>query len=241
MTQIQLSHRNELKDGFKTGTVIALGYIPAAIAFGVLAESLGISHLIAALMSLIVFAGASQFVGINMMALGVSGWEIVMTTFILNLRHFLMTASLAERIERRTPRKILGFMAFGITDETYSAASLSAKEKLTAPYILTLNTVAFAAWNIGTWIGLAAGAALPQALQNSMGIALYGLFIGLLVPALSKSKPAVVVTALSMAAASAMHWIPLLSGLSVGWRIIISALAAGAAGALLFPEEEVRP
>lgn len=240
MTQHRITPDCGYREGFKSGAVIALGYLPTAIAFGVLAESAGIPRWTAALMSLLVYAGASQFAGINMMALGVAGWEIVMTTFILNLRHFLMSASLAQRMQRGISRRRLGLLSFGITDETYSAASLSGQHQLSPQYVIALNAIAYASWNAGTWIGLATGAGLPQALQNSMGIALYGLFIGLLVPSLRKSKPAVVVTVLSIVTASLLQGLPLFSGLSVGWTIILSALAAATAGALLFPEKEDR-
>ncbi|HEX7057336.1 MAG TPA: AzlC family ABC transporter permease, partial [Bacilli bacterium] len=179
--------RDVIKDrpflaGLKSGIVIALGYIPIAIAFGLLADASGISRQATVLMSLTVFAGASQFVGINMMALGAAGWEVVMTTFILNLRHFLMTASLSQKIETGIPRYVLCLIAFGVTDETFSMASLRKGGRLPAAFLLGLNLVAFAAWNFGTWLGLLAGANLPQALQSSLGISLYAMFIGLLVP-----------------------------------------------------------
>jgi len=226
------------RDGLKAGGLIGLGYIPIAIAFGLLAQPNGVPWWIAALMSLIVFAGASQFVGLNMIALGVAGWEIVMMTFILNLRHFLMSTSLSQRIPQGTSRKTLGWIAFGVTDESFSVASLRPEAMLTARYLLALNFVAFAAWNAGTWLGLALGSSLPQALQSSMGIALYAMFIGLLVPSLKTSKPAIVVTALSIATASLLHWLPPFRALSTGWVIILSTLVGSTAGAWLFPAGE---
>ncbi|WP_269431648.1 AzlC family ABC transporter permease [Bacillus sp. JCM 19034] len=92
------------KKGLKIGIPVAIGYIPIAIAFGLLAKSAQISDIVTLMMSLIIFAGASQFIGINLIMAGVAYWEIVFTTFLLNVRHFLMTASLSQRLPK-THRK----------------------------------------------------------------------------------------------------------------------------------------
>jgi 4-azaleucine resistance transporter AzlC len=229
---------NDFREGLKAGTVIALGYIPIAIAFGLLAHVVGVSWWIAALMSLTIFAGASQFVGLNMIAAGVTGWEIVMTTLILNLRHFLMSTTLSQRLLRTTRRSKLFTIAFGVTDETFSVSTLQQKGALSANYVLALHSVSFAAWNAGTWVGLALGTSLPQALQSSMGIALYAMFIGLLVPTFKTSAPAITVTAISVATASLLHWVPPFTPLSAGWSIMISTILASTAGAIMFPGKE---
>lgn len=229
---------NQLRSGIKAGTVIALGYIPIAIAFGLLAKAAGIAWWIPCLMSLIVFAGASQFVGINMIALGAASWEIVMTTFILNLRHFLMSTALSQRIRGGTSKGLLALIAFGVTDETFSVASLRKEGKLTASFLLGLNFIAYSAWNAGTWLGMALGSTLPASVQSSMGISLYAMFIGLLIPTLRQSHPALTVACLSIAASSFLSWVPGLRELSAGWIIMIATLIASTAGALLFPAQE---
>lgn len=226
-----------LREGLKAGSVIGLGYIPIAIAFGLLAKASGIEWWQTAAMSLLIYAGASQFVGANMIALGFAAWEIVTTTFILNLRHFLMSTTLSQRIERGTSRGMLSLIAFGITDETFSVASLRKERQLKPKLLLGLNFVAYAAWNAGTWLGMALGTALPSGLQSSMGISLYAMFIGLLVPSLRKARPAMVVTALSVTVASVLHWVPLFESLSTGWVIMISTILASTAGAWLYKEE----
>ncbi|WP_207952253.1 AzlC family ABC transporter permease [Paenibacillus turpanensis] len=232
------SFQQSFRKGVKSGLVIALGYIPIAIAFGLLAKSSGVPWWTACFMSFAVFAGASQFVGAGMLAAGAAGWEIVMTTFVLNVRHFLMSTSLSQRLEKSISRKMLSFISFGVTDETFSVASLRQDLPLKAGFVLGLNLVAYAAWNGGTWLGLAAGSLLPEAVQSSMGISLYAMFIGLLIPALTSSKPAVVVTLISVAAAAALHWLPAFAALSGGWKVMLSALVAAAAGAYYFPEKE---
>jgi len=224
------------REGLKDAVPIALGYIPIAIAFGLLAKSNGVPHYIAILMSLIIFAGASQFVGVNLIAAGTNPWQIVMTTFILNFRHFLMSSSLALRVEKGVSKGVLSLLSFGITDETFSVASLSKKKNLNPAYLLGLNTLAFCAWNFGTIIGVFASAGLPKAVADSMGIALYAMFIGLLIPSIKKSRPLVVVSLAAIGSRFLLAYSPFIT-LSKGWQIIICTILGAALGALLFPGE----
>nr|MBO2470792.1 branched-chain amino acid ABC transporter permease [Bacillota bacterium] len=92
--------------GVRTGVPIAVGYLPISMAFGVLARSAGLPEVAAVAMSVLVYAGASQFVAVNLLALGVAWSEIVLTTFLLNLRHLLMTAALSRRIEPGVPKPL---------------------------------------------------------------------------------------------------------------------------------------
>lgn len=222
--------------GLKAGIPIAVGYIPIAIAFGLLAKSAGIPNYISLLMSLAIFAGASQFVGVNLIALGANPWEIIMTTFILNLRHFLMTAAISQRIEPGTSKKWMALLAFGITDETFSVASLRREQKFSPKFVFGLNLIAFSAWNAGTWIGVFLATGIPESLKTSMGIALYAMFIGLLVPSLKKSRPVFKIALLAVAVNSLLHWAPVFNNLSTGWGIIISTVFASFIGAIIFPK-----
>jgi 4-azaleucine resistance transporter AzlC len=226
------------KEGLKAGIPIAVGYLPIAIAFGLMAKATGIPNYVGILMSLILYAGASQFVGINLLALGAASWEIVLTTFILNLRHFLMSASLSQSLKPESSKALLPLVSFGITDETFTVASLNSKDKLEVGYLLGLNLIAYSAWNIGTWCGLFLASGLPQSLKDSMGIALYAMFIGLLVPSAAKSKPVLIISLTAAATHALIKWIPIFDGVSTGWSIIISTIIAAAVGTYLYPQEE---
>lgn len=221
-----------------TGFPIAVGYIPIAITFGLLAKTSGIPDYTSLLMSLIVFAGASQFVGVNLLVLGASAWEIIFTTFILNFRHFLMTASISQRMEANLSKKWLSILSFGITDETFMILSMRNEEKLPAQFVLGVNLAAFSSWNIGTWIGVFLGTGLPSAIQESMGIALYSMFIGLLVPSIKKSRSYLIISLFAIGINSFIHWFPLFSGLSGGWAVILTTIIAALIGAFLFSKEE---
>lgn len=222
-------------NGIKAGFPIALGYIPIAIAFGVLSKSLNIPSYVSILMSFIIFAGASQFVGVNLISLGASMGEVILTTFILNFRHFLMSSSLSQRIKEDTSKSILSILAFGVTDETFAVSSLQKDQKLSPKFILGLNTIAFTSWNIGTWIGVFMSSGLPVFIKNGMGIALYSMFIGLLTPSLKNSKSILTVALFAAIVNSLLHRIALLSD---GWNIIISTIVASLVGAIFYKEEE---
>ncbi|KUO53639.1 MAG: hypothetical protein APF76_12305 [Desulfitibacter sp. BRH_c19] len=221
------SKQRGLKDGIVASLPIAIGYIPIAITFGVLAQATGLTLFQALSMSLFVFAGASQFVGINLIAMGVPFAEIVVTTFILNFRHFLMSSSLVTKF---APMKngLLAIVGFGITDETFSLASLQPGQ-LSGPFLIGLNFTAYAAWVGGTGLGVILAAGMPPVLQSSMGIALYAMFIGLLIPSMKKS-----IKIASVAIIAGLTNIVLYNYLSVGWSIILATITGAFIGTFFF-------
>jgi len=222
--------------GLKAAIPIAVGYIPIAITFGLVAKSAGIPNCISMLMSFIVFAGSSQFVAVNLITLGANTWEIVFTTFIINLRHLLMTASLSQRIDSRISKKLRSLIAFGVTDETFTVTSLCETKLIDTGFILGLNFLAFISWQTGTWIGIFLAAGLPASLKTSMGIALYAMFIGLIVPPLRDSKPVLIVVLLAILIHSILCWAPLSSSISSGWKIIIATVTAALTATVIFPQ-----
>lgn len=232
--------RQQWTRGLKDGLPIAVGYIPIAIAFGLLAKSAGLPGLAVVLMSVLVYAGASQFAGVNLIAAGAAVGEIVMTAFIINLRHFLLTASLSRRMDEPSKwRRAL--IAFSVTDETFSVASLKNHGGLHKSYLLGIQIIAYLSWNLGTLLGIGLGSILNESLKASMGIALYAMFIALLVPAMSKSFACFTVAAMSMTVHSILYWVPWFAPVSPGWKLLISALAAAAVGAWLFPGTKEAP
>lgn len=233
-----LTKRTQFFDGLAAGIPVALGYIPIAITFGLLARGANLPFYIPILMSLLVFAGASQFIGVNLLVLGVSHGEIILTTFILNLRHFLMTAAISQKIPGTVTKSWRALLAFGITDETFTIAAMRKENVLSRYFILGLNVIAFAAWNLGTWIGLLFSSGLPVVLQSAMGIALYAMFIGLLIPSCKHSRPALVVALLAATAHSLIRWLPITAGITGGWGIILATLVSAGFGAYFFTGDE---
>lgn len=236
--EIQITKKEFFFQGLKSGIPVAIGYLPIAITFGLLANNSSIPIDASLMMSLFVYAGASQFIAVNLLAAGAAHFEIILTTLILNLRHFFMSASLSQRIAEPTSKGLNAVLSFGITDETFSVASLQESRQLHPLYLLGLNSVSFLAWNAGTWIGIFVSLSLPPSLQSSLGIALYAMFVGLLVPSLKKSRPVVWITLIAIAIHSAIVYImPLFVEWSAGWSIIVTTLLTSALGVFIFPEK----
>jgi len=219
------------KQGVRAGLPICCGYLPAAMAFGLLAKTTGLSILESFLFSGLVFAGASQFMALNLLSTGAAVMEIIVATFLLNLRHLLMSASLAARFLGKGI--IIPAVAFGVTDETFSVAALR-PGNLRAPFLLGLELISYSGWVSGTVIGYLIGAALPPALRGSMGIVLYALFIALLIPPVKKIRQ----YGYLALGAGAIHYLLTYSrSFPPGWNLIAAILISAAVGAMILKPE----
>jgi 4-azaleucine resistance transporter AzlC len=204
-------------DGVKAGIPIAIGYMPIALTFGLIARTTGLTFMDAVGMSVFVYAGASQFMALQMLAAETGAIEIIIATFIVNIRHFLMSASINERTVERSRWKKAA-MAFGITDETFSVASLN-RDKIEAAFMGGLILMSYGSWVVFSGLGYVIGASLPEVLQKSMSIALYAMFIGLVVPSLKKERKALALFILSAILCSVFSlFIPF------GWAIVAATL-----------------
>lgn len=223
---------HSIKPGLIAAIPIVVGYFPVAMAFGLLSKTVELSLLDSCLFSFIVFAGASQFMALDLIKAGISFWDIILATFLLNLRHFMMSASLAVRL-KEIKKGWLPFVAFGITDESFAVASLK-EGQLNLSYILTLQTAAYLAWAAGTFTGYLIGTALPEALQNSLGVGLYAMFTAILVPEIKKSNS---VLCLSLLAGALYLIIDYCSFFPAGWNLIATILLASSMGVFIFDDK----
>jgi len=222
--------------GVKSGLPIALGYFPIAIAFGALAVQTQLSWIEATLMSIIVFAGASQFVGVSMLLAGAGAAQIITTTLFLNMRHLIMSLTVNDRM-RHFPQSWKNLLSFGITDETFALLTLggageSQEKEWTPYYVAGLMGTAYLGWVSGTAIGGLGASFIPQEITTAMTVGLYGLFIGLLVPPARKSLTFGVVALVSMVLNTLLGLI-----LDSGWAIVLSTVFAAGLGIVLVKEE----
>lgn len=216
---------NDIKEAVRGGIPIFIGYVPPAVAFGILCKGCGISLLESVLFSAVVFAGASQFIALNMLATGMGPGGIILTTLLVNFRHFLMSAYLSTRLEKMA-RRYLFLIAFGVTDEVFSVLSFS-NQTLTRTYVFVLQLSAYSGWVSGTIGGVVLGGFLPEILSKSMGIALYSLLLAILLPELKTSAKALALTVASGLLNTLLIRLDLLPG---GWNIIVCILVIAAAG-----------
>lgn len=223
--------------GLKRGFPIAIGYVPVSFTFGLLAVSGGLPAGLVIFISMSNLTSAGQFAGTNLILAGADYLEIMLTTFIINIRYMLMSLSLSQRIDRKMklPRRLL--IAFGVTDETFSVASMEQGD-LSFSFLAGLMTGPFLGWSIGTALGAVICSALPKSLGNALGIALYGMFIAILLPPAKKSRPVCIIILISVITACILKYVPVLNNLSSGFRVIIATFLGAGTGALLYPVED---
>jgi len=233
---MHLSHENKtgLKQGVRSAIPIIIGYFPVAMAFGLLANTINVSFLDSFLFSLLVFAGASQFMALDLIKAGIATGDIILATLLLNLRHMMMSASLAVKI-KETKRKWLFFIAFGITDETFAVASLK-EGKLTGLFLLALQGLSYSAWVCGTVVGYLVGAILPAIVQNSLGIGLYAMFAAIMAPEIRRSFDVFILTLISGVLYGIIYYLKILPS---GWDIIGTILISSILGVLILKDKEV--
>ncbi len=216
---LAVNQATEFKKGIQSGISIAIGYMPVALTFGLIAKTTGLAFSETVLMSLLVFAGAAQYISLSLLTQGIGMFEIVLTTFIVNIRHFLMSASLNETADDDSIGARMAY-SFGITDETFSVAA-TRDGTVNAGYMFGLILISYSSWVINSGVGFLIGAGLPQTLQESMSVALYAMFVGLLVPSM---KSSVKVVFLAILAAAFNSTFTLGKMMSTGWAIVSATL-----------------
>lgn len=169
--------------GVKAGVPVIFGFIPVAIAYAVMAKQAGISAGETVFMSMAVFAGAAQMMACGMYAQGAGTAAIVLATFILNLRHLIMSTCVINRM--KTCRMAVRLLSsFGVTDESFAIFTTQPEEHSSPAFFLGLISVTYSSWVGGAAIGTLVSEALPPTISSSLGIALYAMFIVLLIPGL---------------------------------------------------------
>lgn len=218
-----------IQKGFAVGLPIIIGYLPIALAYGVLAKQAGMTLLELTLMSVMVYAGASQFMGANMIAVGASATEIIVATFVLNFRHFIMSLSFMN-ILKPLKLKVKIPLSFGLTDETFAVSTLhpeKAKEKRGVLFYVTIFVTAYLSWIFGSFLGGVIGDIIPEQLSQSMGIALYAMFIGLLIPSVKKNLRVGLIALIAMLINAFCSQF-----MTDGWAIVCGTVFGGLTGLL---------
>lgn len=228
------------KKGLKDGLPICLGYFAVSFAFGVSVVGQGLPALIAVLMSATNLTSAGQFAGAKVIIetsvlVGFGTFlQIILTQLIINARYFLMSITLAQRLDSKWTLLDRLLCSFGITDEIFAVA-LSKKKRLNTKYMFGLILPPFIGWTLGTFCGAFAGDILPSIITQSLTIALYAMFVAILIPAGMRDKRVFIVIAISVALSCAFYYIPFLNGVAEGIAYIICALVASVFGAIFFP------
>ncbi|MDO5701387.1 MAG: AzlC family ABC transporter permease [Bowdeniella nasicola] len=237
------TRRVEALTGLRGGLPIGLGYFAVSLAVGLYWAQGGFPPLSSALFSATNMSSTGQFAAMNIMAVRGGVVELAATTALVNLRYFLMSISLSQRLDSSvgTPARLL--IAAGVTDEVY-ALNISRWRVSTAHYLASM-ILPILGWTAGTLTGALVGQVIPPSVQAAAGILLYAMFVAIVVPPARGSRDVSIVVALAALASIALWVAPVVRDLQVGWRIIIATLVAAGIGATLFPvgpqeDEEAR-
>ena len=225
------------RKGLRDGIPIGLGYLSVAFAFGIQAMAVGLSPLQALLISMTNVTSAGQLAGITLIGAGASLFEMGLTQLTINLRYALMSLSLSQRMGEDMGTLQRMIFSFCNTDEIFAVAS-SQEGKLGKSYLYGLMIFPWFGWALGTYIGSIAGTLLPMFVRTALGIAIYGMFIAIIIPPAKTQKPVRVVVLLAACISLLLHYVPLLSRIPAGYAIILCAVIASTVGAILFPEKE---
>ena len=228
--------KNSFLRGMSHGIPICLGYLSVSFGFGILAVSkAGLSVFQASIISASNLTSAGQKAGIDVIAAGGTIIEMILLQLTINIRYSLMALSLSQKLDKRftTPHRLMA--SYGITDEIFAVCSAQ-KTPLTPPYMYGMILIAAVGWVTGTALGAAAGELLPLSVSKAMEIVLYGMFIAIIIPPAKKQHSILFVIA--MAAALSVVFRYCLPMVSDGFAIIISAVAASAAAAFIFPVKD---
>lgn len=225
---------NSWKQGLQDGIPIALGYISVSFAFGMMASNQGIPVWASVLISFSNLTSAGQFAGLGIIAANGSMMEMVLSQFVINLRYFLMSLSLTQKLDEKTTTLQRTIIAHGITDEIFALSS-SKPKKVGFLYMISLMFLPILGWTGGTFLGAAASTLLPVILRDSLGIMIYGMFLAIIIPPCRTSKNIGIVVLMAAVTSCLFQVLSAYISIGSGFVIILCTLFAAGVGAFLFP------
>ncbi|MCI8609552.1 MAG: AzlC family ABC transporter permease [Firmicutes bacterium] len=229
-----MENKRWYRKGLKNGIPIGLGYFAVGFTLGIAAKEAGIDAVQMGLMSLLMNASAGQFAVITIVA-GQAGYvTMILTQLVINIRYMLMSCALSQKISPKTPMWQRLIMANYVTDEVFGIA-VAVPEQLNPFYNFGAATVASPSWALGTVLGVLVGNILPASLTSALSVALYGMFLAVVIPASKSDRVVAAVVVISMIGSAAFTFLPYFSELSSGTRIIVLTLVIAAAAAVVCP------
>lgn len=229
--------RRVLYEGMRDGFPIALGYFAVSFSLGIAARNAGLTPMQGFWASLLNNASAGEYAAFTLIAAKATYWEVAVITLIANARYLLMSCALAQRFAPETPffhRLIVGY---DVTDEIFGI-TIARPGYLNPYYTYGAILLAAPAWAIGTALGIMAGNALPLRIVSALSVALYGMFLAIIIPPARKNRIVAGLVALSFALSFACEYLPGVASLSSGTRTILLTVLISGAAAVLFPVKQ---
>ncbi len=227
----------DFKEGLRDGIPICLGYTAVSFAFGIEASKIGMTTFQAAMTSLLNVTSAGQFSALEIIARNGSFIELAILQFIINLRYMLMSCALSQKLDSSVSTLHRMGISYGVTDEIF-ALSVLKKGKLYPAYSYGLILISVFGWVLGTTLGAFSGQIMPQRLISCLGLAIYGMFIAIIIPDTRKNNAILAVVLSAMLLSTAFSYLPVLADhISSGFRIIIITVVVAAVAAILAPAD----
>lgn len=228
------SRAKVFRHGMRDGIPIALGYFAVAFTLGIAARNAGMNAWQGFLASALCTASAGEYAGFTVIAAGASYLEMAIVTLVTNARYLLMSCALGQRFSPDMPMRHRFLMGFTITDELFGIA-IARQGAVNPWYSYGAVSLTLPAWAIGTACGVIAGNALPVRVVSALSVALYGMFIAIIIPPARKNRVVAVLVAVSFAASFLIRKLPVFEVMTDGTITILLTVAIAAVAALLFP------
>lgn len=223
--------------GLRDGVPIALGYFAVSFSLGVFAKSMGINAVQGFIASALCMASAGQYAGFTLIGADAALLEIALVTLITNARYMLMSAALSQKLDPKMPFFHRFLMGAEVTDEHFGIG-IAYPGYLSPFYIYGAITVTVPGWSLGTALGIIAGNILPLRAVSALSVAIYGMFIAVIVPEAKKNRVVLVSILVSFIASFAFSELSFFDSLSAGSKTIILTVGIASVFALLFPVKE---
>lgn len=224
-------------EGMRDGIPIALGYFAVAFSLGITARKVGMNAVQGFISSMLNHASAGEYAEFTVIGAGAPYIEMALIILVTNARYLLMSCALSQKMDPKTGILHRILVGFGITDEIFGA-SIARKGAVDPYYHYGAMLMALPAWSFGTAIGIVAGNILPTAVVSALGVALYGMFLAIIVPPAKENKVILGLIVVSFICSYLATHIAVLADMSGSMRTILLTIVITAVGAFLFPVKE---
>ena len=232
-----MKNKSAFVNGFFAGIPIGLGYFAVSFSLGIVARKAGLSPVQGFIASFFNLASAGEYALFTSIEQAVMYVEVAVITLVVNARYLLMSCALSQRFSEDTPFFHRLLVGFGITDEIFGV-SVAQKGRLNPFYTYGVMAVAVPLWSVGTSLGIVAGNMLPAMVVDSLSVALYGMFLAIIIPPAKKNMTIAAAVGISFALSYICSVAPFVKSLSSGNRTIILTVAISAVLAWVKPVGE---
>lgn len=230
-------NQSVFRRGLRDGLPIGLGYLAVSFSLGIAARNAGLSIFQGFLASLLCNASAGEHMGFLVIASSAGYLQMAVATLIANARYLLMSCALSQRMAPDMPLGHRMLIGFDVTDEVFGI-TIARDGFLNPWYTYGAMVTSIPFWATGTALGILAGNLLPVRLVSAFGVALYGMFLAVIIPPARKNKILAAIIAVCFAASFAASRLPWISTLSDGTRTILLTVVIATLAAILFPRKD---